>query len=422
MKITIIGGGSTYSPELVEGLIEQANVLNLEELYLYDIDETRLNIVGGLVKRMVEAAGNPFKVQLSLNRQDAISGADFVLTQIRVGGQLARHVDTKICLAEDIIGQETTGPVGFAKAMRTIPVILDICKEIKEHAPNAVIINFTNPAGIITEAVMKHGDGVKVVGLCNVPYGIKVGIAEEYNVTVEDVEIDYVGLNHLSWVRKILVKGEDKTKDMILKTSGKPANIPQVAINEDFQIALGMRTNSYLDYFYVQDEMLKYLQSQEKTRAQIVSELEASLLEQYKDPDLKVKPQELEKRGGAHYSTVAISLVRDIYKDVSATHIVNVRNDGAIMDLPFDAVIEIPAVVNSNGAKPTAIGRLAPEIRGLIQHVNAYEELTVEAAVSRDYNKALLALSTNPLVTSVNKAKRILDRFNDEHNLGLQKN
>lgn len=419
MKITIVGAGSTYSPELAEGLIQEAGELSLKELYLYDIDENRLSIVGGLVQRMVKAKGDPFNVTLTLDRREAIQGADFVLTQIRVGGQEARHLDTKICLAEGLIGQETTGPVGFSKAMRTIPVILDICSDIRAHAPNAVLINFTNPAGIVTEAVMKYGGGVKVIGLCNVPFGMRAAAAEAYGVPVKDVEVDYVGLNHLAWIRKILINGEDKTLELVQKSSAKPANIPQLAINEEFQVALGMSPNSYLNYFYIQDEMIEHLKEQPKTRAQVVSELEATLLEQYKNPELNIKPKELEKRGGAHYSTVAISLVKDIYYNAGTKHIVNVKNNGALPELPCDAVIEVPAIIDSQGATPLVIGKLEPQIRGLIQHVKAYEELTVEAAVSKNYNQALLALTTNPLVTSVNKAKRILDRFNEEHNLQL---
>lgn len=420
MKITIVGAGSTYTPELAEGLLKEWQSLGLKRLYLYDINLERLNIVGGLVQRMVAAKENPFEVVLTLDRREAISGADYVLTQIRVGGQEARHTDTIICREEGVIGQETTGPVGFAKAMRTIPVILDICTEIREHAPNAFLINFTNPAGIVTEAVMKYG-GVNVIGLCNVPFGMIMGIAKEYGVPADDVELEYVGLNHLSWVRKVLVKGEDKTKELVLKKSARPANIPKLAMNEDFQLALGMQTNSYLNYFYLQDETIDHLQGQEKTRAQIVSEIEATLLEKYKDPNLAEKPAELEKRGGAYYSTVAISLVKDIHKNAGTKHIVNTRNNGALPDLPCDAVVEVQAIVDRKGATPLTIGKLEPQIRGLLQHVKAYEELTVEAAITKDYNKALLALTTNPLMTSVNKAKRILDRFNEVHNLQLVK-
>jgi len=418
VKIAVIGAGSTYTPELAEGLILEANALGLEELYLHDTDEERLEIVGGLVQRMVQAQGSPFRVQCTLNRVEAVSGADFVLTQIRVGGQAARALDTKICLEEGIIGQETTGPVGFAKAMRTIPVLLDICGDIRAHAPGAFLINFTNPAGIITEAVLKYG-GVQAIGLCNIPFGIQAAVARECGVSPEAVELEYVGLNHLSWVRRIFVSGQDRTQELLEKAAAKPANIPALKLHPEFQRALNMWTNSYLNYFYLHDEMLEHLLSQPKTRGEVVAELEAKLLEQYQDPNLCTKPKELEKRGGAHYSSAAVSLIRDIHLGTGKKHIVNVQNSGALPDLPLDAVVEVPCLVDAHGARPLVMGRLEPQIRGLLQHVKAYEELTVEAAVRKDYKTALLALTTHPLTTSVNKAKRILDGFNAAHDLQL---
>lgn len=418
MKIAVIGAGSTYTPELVEGLLQEGQWLGLEELYLHDINPERLEIVGGLVERMVRAQGGPFRVVKTLERVEAVADADFVITQIRVGGQEARARDTRICLEEGIIGQETTGPVGFAKAMRTIPVLLEICADLRKHAPKAFLINFTNPAGLITEAVLKHG-GVKAIGLCNIPFGLKSAVAREFGLSPDEVELDYVGLNHLAWVRRILAAGEDRTAEFIGKTATRPANVPGLQVDPEFQRALGMLANSYLNYFYLKDEMLEHLLGQPKTRAEVVAELEAQLLEQYKDPTLVSKPKELEKRGGAHYSTAAVSLIRDLHLNAGTRHIVNVQNRGALPDLPEDAVVEVTAVVDAQGARPLAIGRLEPQIRGLIQHVKAYEELTVEAAVTKSYAKALLALTSHPLTTSVNKAKRILDRFNEAHNLQL---
>lgn len=419
MKIAVIGGGSTYTPELVEGLIDHAGELGLSCLYLMDIDSTRLEIVGGLVRRMAAKAGDPFRVELTESRRKAVEGADFVLTQLRVGGQHARHVDTLLCLEEGIIGQETTGPAGFAKALRTIPVVLDICKDIRELAPSAWLINFTNPSGIITETVLKYG-GVRGIGLCNGPMGIQMRIAQEFDVDYEAVDLDYVGLNHLAWVRKVWVNGQDVSDRVIGHQSKDAANIPELSIPQEFLDALNMLPNGYLRYFYLQDEMLKYLKSREKTRAQEVMEIEAALLEKYKDSNLAEKPAELSKRGGAHYSTAAVSLIRSIAGNLRKRYIVNVQNNGAIPDLPETAVVEINASVDSRGAHPLAVGRLEPEIRGLIQQVKAYEELTVEAAVHGDYRKALLALANNPLVDSVRKAKRLLDRFIEVHSLPLK--
>ena len=217
-----------------------------------------------------------------LDRVEAIAGADFVITQIRVGGQEARILDTKICLEEGLIGQETTGPVGFAKALRTIPVLLEICADLRAYAPKAWLINFTNPAGIITEAVLKYG-GVRAVGLCNIPWGLKNAAARACGAAPEDVDLEYVGLNHFSWVRRIMVQGRDRTAELLEKLAA-PANIPGLSLDPEFQRALGLWPNSYLNYFYLQDEMLEHLRSQPRTRGDVVRELEAQLLKAYQDP------------------------------------------------------------------------------------------------------------------------------------------
>lgn len=420
MKVAVIGGGSTYTPELVEGLITHAAELNLRALYLMDLDQQRLDIVGGLVQRMVAKAGDPFQVHLTDSLKEAVSGASYVLSQIRVGGQQARHDDTMICLEEGVIGQETTGAAGFAKALRTIPVMLEICKEMRSYAPDAWLINFTNPAGIITEAVLKYG-GVRVIGLCNNPINMQFRIAQAFEVGPEAVDLDYVGINHLSWVRRIWVNGKDVSEEFLPHKPYIPANIPELALDDEFLRALYMIPNSYLNYYYLTAETLAHLKSKEKTRAQEVMEIESALLEKYQNPDLKEKPEELSRRGGAHYSTAAVSLIRAIATDAGSKHIVNVQNNGAIPDLPPDVAIEVTASVDGRGAHPFYVGRVEPEIRGLMQLVKAYEELTVEAAVHQDYGKALLALANHPLVDSIHKARRLLDRFIERHNLPLKK-
>lgn len=420
MKITVVGGGSTYAPELAEGLINYCQELGLKELCLFDINPKRLRIVGELVQRMVQKVGSPFQVVLTTNQVDAVSGADFVLNQMRVGGQQARHDDTMFCMAEGIIGQETTGPAGFAKALRTIPVVLDLCKDITKHAPRARLINFTNPSGIVTEAVLKYTD-VPTIGLCNVPMGMKMAVAKKYDVTHSDVDLDYVGLNHLSWVRKIWVRGCDVTQDILQEESDRPANIPKFELSKEFRTALNMKLNGYLSYFYLTDEILERNMKKEKTRAQEVMEIEAELLKKYGDPKLEEKPAELERRGGAYYSTASVLLILDMVRNSGAKHVVNVQNNGVLPELPTDCVVEVTASVDARGAHPFMIGKLEPEIRGLIQQVKAYEELTVEAAVHGDYHKALLALVNNPLVSSSHKAQRLLDKFIEHHKLPIKK-
>lgn len=419
MKITVIGAGSTYTPELMEGLLQRAQQLKIKEVWLYDINERRLDIVGGLIQRMNQAQGEPFAVHPTLNRRDAIAGADFVLTQIRVGGQQARHDDTLFSLGQDMIGQETTGPAGFAKAMRTIPVILDICSEIRASAPDAWLLNFTNPAGIITEAALRHG-GVNVIGLCNGPLGMQMSVARQYNVGHRDVDLEYMGLNHLGFVRRVWVKGRDVTTEVLDQLAAKAANIPDLDVDPAFARSLQLIPSGYLRYFYLEAEMLQVLKEKPKTRAQEVMEIEAALLEKYSDPQLRAKPAELEKRGGAYYSTAAVELMASLAGNGGEKHIVNVRNQGTLADLPDDAAVEVTAVVDGRGAQPLTLGPLPSSVRGLVQQVKAYEELTVEAAVSGSYHKALLALANNPLVPSVNKAKLLLDQFNTHHRLGLQ--
>ena len=417
LKIVTIGGGSSYTPELIEGFIKRCNEVPIKEIYLVDIEEgkKKLEIVGNLAKRMVKKAGLDIDIHLTLDRREAIKDADFVTTQFRVGQLAARIRDEKIPLRYGVIGQETTGAGGFAKAQRTIPVILDICKDIEELAPNAWLINFTNPSGIITETVVKHTN-VKVVGLCNVPIGMVNGAAEILGVDVSRVNIDFVGLNHLVWGRKIYLDGEDITDKFIQQLAdGKSMtmkNIPDFTWDADFIKSLGMFPCPYLKYFYLPDEILKEEQqaaTSEGTRGEVIKVLEHELFELYKDPNLSIKPPQLAKRGGAHYSDAACSIISSIYNDKRDIQVVNVKNNGAIADLPDDVVIETNSIIGKANVCPVNSGHMPAKIRGLMQVVKAYEELTVEAGVTGDYNTALQALTMHPLTPSATVAKKILD-------------
>lgn len=418
MKLAVIGGGSTYTPELMSGLIKNADTLNLKEVFFQDIDEKRLEIVGGLCQRMLKESERDFFLKLTSDLQETLTGADFVLNQIRVGGQEARRDDTKFCLQHDIIGQETTGPGGFAKALRTIPVVLKLCEKIKKLAPDSWLINFTNPAGIITESVVRHSK-VKVIGLCNVPINMKMRAAEILNTEPEDVFLDYVGLNHLSWVRKVYLRGKEVTEKVLPQFNYSPANNPDQKQESRFWEGLNMIANSYLNYFYFQSETLKKLQQNEQVRAEEVMKIEKELLKKYKNKKISSPPQELEERGGAYYSTIAVNLIRDIYTNRGTVRIVNTENQGAIPDLPPDSVVEVPAVIDARGANSLTRKPLEKKIRGLIQQVKCYEELTIAAVIEKDYNKALVALSNNPLVPSVIKAEKLLDYFIERHELEL---
>lgn len=417
IKIVTIGGGSSYTPELIEGFIKRYGELPVSDIYLVDIEEgkEKLEIVGNLAKRMVLKAGVDIKIHLSLDRREALKGADFVTTQFRVGQLKARIRDEKIPLRYGTIGQETTGAGGFANAQRTIPVILDICRDMEELAPNAWLINFTNPSGIVTEAVVKHTN-VKTAGLCNVPIGMVNSIADILGVAVNRINIDFVGLNHLLWGRKVYLDGEDITDKIIEEMAdGKSMslkNIPDFAWDADFIKSLDMLPCSYLKYYYMTDAMLKEEQEaaeKEGTRGEVVSKIEHNLFELYKNPDLNIKPPELAKRGGAHYSDAACSLINSIYNNKCDIQTVNVRNNGAISDLPDNVVIETNAVIGKYGITPVNSGHMPVKIRGLMQAVKAYEELTVEAGVTGNYYTALQALTVHPLIPSAATAKKLLD-------------
>ena len=400
MKVCVIGGGSTYTPELAGGFIEYHSELPVQELCLMDIDEQRLHTVGGFIRRMFAHAGLDIRVELTTDLTTALECSDFVITQIRVGGLAARELDERIPLRHGVIGQETTGPGGWAKALRTIPVILDIAQCMKEMAPTAWLINFTNPSGLITEAICRHSD-VRVIGLCNVPVNTIKKMADLLGVAPEDVKLDYVGLNHLSWVRGVAVGGKDVSPQVMEKllSDEKPGHDEDNSAFLRTAIQLtGLIPGRYLRYYYAHDKMLETEQSASVTRAREVMQIRDELLLMYTDPTLKEKPALLAKRGGALYSQAAVSLISAIACNKSEVHIVNVPNCGAIPDIPYEAVAELPCLIDAAGAHPLMSGHLPAVARGLVQAVKAYEELTVQAAVTGDEHCAVQALLAHPLV------------------------
>ncbi|MFV9510577.1 6-phospho-beta-glucosidase [Tepidibacillus sp. LV47] len=426
IKVVTIGGGSSYTPELVEGFIKRYHELPVRELWLVDIPEgeEKLKIVGELAKRMVKKAGIPMEIHLTLDRREALKGADFVTTQLRVGLLDARIKDEKIPLKYGVIGQETNGPGGLFKALRTIPVILDIAKDMAELCPDAWLINFTNPAGMVTEALLRYGAIKKVIGLCNVPVGMHMGVAKMLGVQSQRVRIDFAGLNHMVFGLNVYLDGEKITDKLIeLMTGGTPsgitpANIPDLEWEKDFIKALGILPCPYHRYYYQTSKMLEQeLESFQKegTRAEVVKKIEEELFELYKDPNLDIKPPQLEKRGGAYYSDAACNLISSIYNDKGDIQPVNTRNNGAIASIPDESAVEISCVITKEGPKPIAIGDLPIPVRGLVQQIKSFERVTVEAAVTGDYHKALLAMTINPLVPSDTIAKQILDEMLEAH-------
>ena len=403
LNVCVIGGGSTYTPELVEGFIGRTSELSVERLTLMDIDAHRLEIVGGLVQRMLNAVGSGIELRLSTDRAESLTGADYVLTQVRVGGMSARIRDEKIPLKYGIVGQETTGPGGFAKALRTIPVMLALAADMRRVAPDARLINFTNPSGLVTQALSAYTD-VEPIGLCNSPIGVLNAIAGLLNVEPQRIRLDYVGLNHLSWIRGVYLDGHDVINDVIERAIIDDLQ-PQFA--PELLRMLRMLPSYYLDYYYNTDRVVREQQAATKTRGEIVLEVDRNLLNMYKDPTLTTKPKEVEQRGGAHYSSAALSLILAIETDSGDVQIVNTLNRGAIPDLPDDAVVEIPCVIDRHGARPVPCAPLPASVRGLVQSVKAYEELTIKAGVEGDERAAMLALTVHPLVPSFDVAKRL---------------
>ncbi|MED4224643.1 6-phospho-beta-glucosidase [Neobacillus cucumis] len=425
IKIVTIGGGSSYTPELVEGFIKRYHELPLRELWLVDIEEgkEKLEIVGNLARRMFQKARLPVKVHLTLNRRQALQGADFVTTQFRVGLLDARAKDERIPLKYGVLGQETNGPGGLFKGLRTIPVILEIVEDMKELCPEAWLVNFTNPAGMVTEAVLRYSDHRRVVGLCNVPIGMEMGIAKLLKVEHSRVRIDFAGLNHMVYGLDVYVDGVS-VKDYVIEFLTNPENASFVkniqgqGWEPEFIRALGVLPCPYHNYYYKTREMIeKEIKNAATigTRAEVVKKLEDELFQLYKDPELAIKPPQLEKRGGAFYSDAAVRLISSIYNDKRDIQPVNTINNGAIASIPTESAVEISCVITKEGPKPVVTGDLPIPVRGLVQQIKSFERVACDAAVTGDYNKAVLALTINPLVASDTIAKKIVNEMMEAH-------
>jgi 6-phospho-beta-glucosidase len=394
IKVAVIGGGSSYTPELVEGFGLRRDVLPVDELVLHDIDGGRLDVVGGLAGRILRKLEFRGKLILTTDRTEAVDGASFVLVQLRVGGLAARLNDETIPPRFGCIGQETTGPGGFAKALRTVPVVLDIAEETARRAGGgARLLDFTNPSGLVTQALLDHG--YRAIGLCNVPIGFQRDLAKRFGVAPERVQLEHVGLNHLSWERKILVDGADRLPELMATSADELG--AEVELPGDLVRLLRAIPSYYLRYYYCTSEVLEELRHA-KPRAQEVMEIDRGLMEMYADPSLDVKPKLLEERGGAFYSEASAQLIESLHSDRGDVQVVNVRNDGAIPDLASDDVVEVACRVDRTGAHPLPVDPLAPEMHGLVEQAKAYERLAVRAAVTGDRDIALRALMANPVV------------------------
>ncbi|MDR4983811.1 6-phospho-beta-glucosidase [Bacillus cereus] len=425
IKIATIGGGSSYTPELIEGFIKRYDELPVREIWLVDIEEGRekLEIVGALARRMVEKAGVPMEIHLTLDRRQALQSADFVTTQMRVGLLDARVKDERIPLQMGLIGQETNGAGGLFKALRTIPMLLEIAEEMQELCPNAWLINFTNPAGMVTEALLRYSKHKKVIGVCNVPFNMHMSISKMLGVEMGRVHIDFAGLNHMVFGTHVYVDDQEVT-EKVLDMLGNPEiqmtmkNIAPLPWNPRFLKSLGVVPCPYHRYYYktknILEEELEAFKSGQ-TRAEIVKKLEEDLFDLYKDEKLDIKPPQLEKRGGAYYSDAACNVISSIYNDKKDIQVLNVQNKGSITEIDYDSAVEVSCIVTKNGPVPITMGKLPVQVQGLIQQIKSFERVGAEAAVTGSYDKALLALSINPLIPSDDLAEAVLQKLLEAH-------
>ncbi len=421
MKIAVIGGGSTYTPELIDGVLNRHARLPITEIHLVDIDVERVQVIAAFAQRMIDAKKSTIKVSWGTDLRKGVRDATFVISQFRVGTQAARHRDELLGREFGLIGQETVGVGGFAKALRTIPVALHLARTILEESPKAILLNFTNPAGLITEALLRHVPELTTIGLCNVPWNLRTEVSTALNAPLNDVRLDYIGLNHLSWVRGISIGDSDRTHDaltaftdLVIKQGAQP---DEPYWNSDSLKIVNAIPNYYLLYYYETERWLHH-QEMNPTRASEVMKIERDLIEKFKDTSITEKPAELMLRGGAYYSDSAAELMADIYTDAGTIHIVNTKNNGAVPGIPSDFVMEIPAIINASGAHSIPTSAMRPDMDSLVRSVKDFELLSIDAAVTGNEESAVRALITNPLGPDISQAYPLWKRLREE-NKGL---
>ncbi len=413
LKIAIIGSGSTYTPELINGFITRKESLDIGSIYCMDIDSEKNAIVSGLAGRMLEANKVPAKLVTTEKLEEAIEGADYVLGQIRVGKLAARITDEKIPLKYGLLGQETTGAGGFMKALRTIPVIMEVAETIRKLAPDAWLINFSNPSGIIAEAVLNHTD-IKMMGLCNGPINMIRHLKSLLPENVKNFDYDFVGLNHLCWITSAYADGKEMLKELMGVKSDVQIlkNIPKADFPEELVNSIPAFPIGYLNYYYFREKTVKECLEAEKTRGETCVEIEKELLEMYKDRTLTEKPAVLDKRGGALYSEAAVSLIDAIENDKNEVHVVDTLNSGAYDFMDSKDVVEAKCLINKKGVTPLVLNNFSNQyIKGMMKAVKTYEKLTVKAGIEGDYDTALAALMSHPLIGDYYKAKGVLDEM-----------
>jgi 6-phospho-beta-glucosidase len=407
MRIAVVGGGSTYTPELADGIARLPATAGVEELTLIDPAEDRLGVIGPFAARLFARHDHPGRVAWTGDLDRGLDGADVVLIQLRVGGQSARISDETFPLECGRVGQETTGAGGLAKALRTVPVVLDVARRAAVRAAeDAWIIDFTNPVGIVTRALLDEGH--RAVGLCNVAIGLQRRFANLLGVDPESIRLDHVGLNHLTWVRAVDIDGVDRLPALLADHATAIAD--EVGLPPDLLRTLGCVPSYYLRYYYAHDEVVG-AERDEVPRGQRVADIEARLLEMYADPTLDEKPDLLMQRGGAYYSEAAVGLIGALRGPTPQRHVANVRNGTTLPFLGADSVIEVPCTVDPTGPVPDPVDPVAPDLAGLIAHVDAYERLAVDAAVRGGRERVYRALLAHPLVGQHRLADGLTDRL-----------
>lgn len=406
MKIVVVGGGSTYTPELIDGIAQRFEKLPVRELVLVDPAADRLDLVGPLGQRMFLREGHPGTVRWTSDLVGALEGASFVLLQLRIGGQAARHTDETFPLECDCVGQETTGPGGMAKALRTVPEVLRIAEAVRKHAPDAWIVDFTNPVGIVTRALLQAGH--RAVGLCNVAIGFQRMAAAALKVDPARISLDHVGLNHLTWERAIRLDGNNVLPELLDRFPEAIEEKTQIPIG--FMREMGFIPSYYLRYYYQHNQVVRQLKTEE-SRATVVARVEEELLKLYADPALDTKPQQLQERGGAFYSEAAVDLISSLYSDKGDVQVVNLANQGLFPSLPDDAVIEVPATITSSGPAAVPTAPLQPLLSGLVSHVTSYEFLALDAALYGGRERVFKALMAHPLVGQIDLAHQLTDQM-----------
>jgi len=404
MKISIIGAGSPYTPELIEGIAQMGEALPVSSIAMVDIDEARLDIMHGFCQRFARHLGLNAEITKTTDRKEAIIGSTFVCTQIRVGGNEARVMDERIPLSMGLLGQETTGAGGFAKGLRTVPVMLEIARDVVALAPDAWIINYTNPSGMVTQAITLHCADAKIAGLCSGGFFPRNWAAEALGVEREDIKYDYIGLNHLSFAYNMRKKYSYLTEEEF-------ALVAEKAGDKDLAMKIGAIPSPYLSYYYHREKTLAEAKSRPQTRGEEVLQLQAQLNEAFSDPTVCTKPELLQKRGGGGYSEVATAVMDGIYNNRDIWVVANVENMANLPFLPWKSVIEAPCTVNKYGLHPLNQHKPPESVWGLISAVNNYELLTIEAALTGNRDTALLALMAHPLVGDYDITEVLLEKI-----------